>query len=210
MKDYKDLVNCILISLFLSLSITSHLIAYRFVDLMGWVVIPSSLTYMACFVIVDVLSTFNNRIMLVAIMFCEAAANLIMMVVTNIVIELPSPSFLSADKSFHDVFKPIGTMYWANLVGAFISLFVNYYIFTILYIRYGVGFVISSVVSSVVVIFVYTSITDYLAFYKMYPEQAFEITMTNIITNVFFLILFSIPAKHVVSILGKYNRREYD
>lgn len=207
MREFKnkDVVNCVIITLFLSLSITSHLISYRFVDVMGVIVIPSSLTYMACFVLVDILSTFNNRRFLVTIMCCEAIANLIMMYVTSIVVDLPHPTFLLSEQSFDDVFKPIGTMYWANLVGSFVSLVINYFIFSWLYNKCAVGFVLSSAISSTLVILVYTAITDTLAFYNMYPELSLEITVTNVVTNIAFLILFAMPSKFFVSHINKYT-----
>lgn len=202
-------VNYILICLFVSLSITSHLIAYRLVSVLGFSIFPSSLTYMLCFVMVDIMSSYNPVRFMWLVISMESIANLIMVSVTHFVIYAPHPEFFIDSSSYIDVFSPVSRLYWANIVGGFIGFAFNSLIFIYFYRKRKMPFIMASILSSLSVVVVYTTITDYFAFDYLYKSHISELVFVNIVSNLFFIVVFSIPSRIAVrKITGYINRGE--
>ena len=181
----KDYINAILIACFITLSITSHIIALKVVKVFGVELIPSSITYMACFVIIDLIAIINKKRFIYLIISIEAIANVFMIATTTIVAHAPSPDYVLNSDSYKTVFTPVIILYVANTIGSLIAFIVDYNIFSRMYKRYG--FLISSLFSSVFIIVIYTATTDILAFKMVYPDHYLELTGVNILTNILFL-----------------------
>lgn len=195
----KETANYITLFLLLSFSMTSHLIAYHLINVFGMPVIPSSLTYMICFVIVDIAATFNNRRFLLFLIMLETMANLIMLSMTNIVTSMPAPDILINKESYNEVFNPITTMYFANILGSLIAFSLDALIFFHFYNKKKMPFLESSIISSLIVIITYTIITDYFAFKDMYPNSLTTITIVNIFTNIVFVSSLTVIAKYIIT-----------
>jgi len=200
-------VNYILICLFISLSITSHLIAYRLVSFFGISVFPSSLTYMLCFVILNMMSAYNPNTFIWLVVIMESVANFIMIFTTHTVIHLPHPTYFSNELSYVSVFAPIGRLYWANVLGNLVGFVINVLIFNYLYKGRGILFFFSSITSSFIVVVIYTAVTDYFAFDFLYKSHISELVIVNIISNLFFVAFFSIPSVMVVKAILNYIDR---
>ncbi|MFI0488291.1 MAG: VUT family protein [Yersinia sp. (in: enterobacteria)] len=195
----KETANHITLFLLLSFSMTSHLIAYRLIDVVGLPVIPSSLTYMICFVIIDIAATFNNRGFLLFIIALETIANLIMLSITNIVTNMPAPEILINKGSYNDVFNPITTIYFANILGSLVAFSLDALIFFHLYNKKKMSFFESSIISSLIIVTIYTIITDCFAFKEMYPKNLVSITTVNIFTNLIFISILTVCAKYFIT-----------
>ena len=177
-------------SLFFCLSITSHIIAYKIIDIFGIHIIPSSLTYMFCFVLIDIFALINDKRTVLLIIVMESFVNIIMIIITYIVSLLPSPDYVIHANSYKDVFSPIFTLYFANILGSIIAFVLDYALFKRLYFQYG--YLTASLVSSTAIIIFYTVITDMLAFSGVYGDNYIDLTVTNIITNITFLFIITI------------------
>lgn len=197
----KDYVNVFLVSCFITLSITSHVIAFKVVEIRGVDIIPSSATYMMCFVILDLISIINKKKIIYLLITIEAMANICMITVTTIVAYAPSPDYVLVSESYKDVFTPIIIMYVANTVGSLVAFILDYKLFSSLYYKFG--FLISSLISSIVIILAYTTITDIMAFKFVYPEHYLNLTTVNVITNIIFL---SVVTTIVTPFVGKLRR----
>lgn len=200
-------VNYILLCVFIALSITSHLIAYRLVSVFGVPLFPSSLTYMMCFVIIDMFATYNSVKFMWLVISLESIANFIMVLVTHYVIYSPHPVYLENYISFIDVFSPLSRLYWANIIGSFIAMSINSLLFIYLYKIKGISFIISSMLSSLFVIVLYTTVTDYFAFDYLYKDHIVDLIIVNVISNSLFILLLSIPSRIVVRNIIKYTNR---
>lgn len=200
-------VNYILVCLFISLSITSHLIAYRLVSFFGMPMFPSSLTYMLCFIILNIMSSYNPNTFIWLIVAMESISNFIMILATHTVIYLPYPDYFSGELSYVDVFSPISRLYLANILGNVVGFIINVLIFNNLYKGRRMLFVFSSILSSFIVVVIYTAVTDYFAFDYIYKSHIRELVMVNIFSNLFFIALFSIPSAMIVRVISNHIDR---
>lgn len=197
-------VNYVLLTLFISLSIISHLIAFRLVKVGDFTVFPSSFTYMMCFIIVDIISSYNSKKFILLALSLEAVMNFLMLVITGIVIKLPCPDYLHNPEFFTAVFTPIQSLFFANLLGSFIAFSIDSAIFYYMYKVKKYSFLISSITSSFFIIIIYTIITDYYAFKDFYTEHLNELIVTNIITNLLSVIVYAILSRYLVASIFKY------
>ncbi len=200
-------VNYVLMCLFISLSITSHLIAYRLVSFFGISIFPSSLTYMLCFIIINIMSSYNPNAFIWLVVGMESISNFIMIFATHTVIYLPHPDYFSSELSYVDVFSPISKLYIANMLGNVVGFVINVLIFNYMYKKKKALFFFSSICSSVIVIVIYTTITDYFAFSFLYKTYITDLVVFNIISNLLFISLFSIPSVIVVKYISNYIYR---
>ncbi|KAA1188271.1 VUT family protein [Photorhabdus heterorhabditis] len=202
-RNRSEFYNIVFASLFICLSITSHLIAYRLVSVGDYVIIPSTVTYMLCFSMVDIFSSFNARKTVLLIIALEAITNLIMILITNIVISMPYPDVFEGSMDYYNTFNPISNLFVANIFGSFVAFVLNSIIFSYFYRNKKLSFITSSILSFVVVVVVYTTITDYLAFNEMYSDIIYSLTLTNMVTNSVLIIFYSLISNQIVRYINR-------
>ncbi|KOE79484.1 hypothetical protein ACS86_17865 [Vibrio alginolyticus] len=200
----REYLNIIIISLFITLSITSHTIAYKIFEFNGFDIIPSSLTYMLCFVIIDIFATINKREAIYTLIVIESISNIIFIIYANLVSILPSPDYVLLDDCYKEIFRPVFYLYVANIIGSLLALIIDFNLFKMFYER--MGFFRSSMLSSFVTISFYTIITDILAFKNIYPEAYISLTINNIITNFMFIFIFTTIATPLVIFIKRNIR----
>ena len=166
--------NYCFLALYIAISVTCHCIANRLVLVVGFPLFSSGLLYMAVFVLSDVFATYNTRSQVVVFIFLDALANLFFMLFTNFVNTLPFPEFL------------------------------DLYLFSYLYKKVHLNFLISTIISSLLTISCYTLVTDIIAFKQSFPEHYIDLTLINICSNLITLIAYAIIGQFVVFGIRKY------
>lgn len=190
----------LVVSLVILFSITSHIICFHLFYFHGAILIPSSVTYMLVLALMDFLAvSFNKKIVFFTI-FMETVTNAIFLVIINLVMKLNCLIDKDLSLSIINLFKNYSNMYIANLIGSLIAFIANYYLFNYLYKKQS--FFTSTIVSSVVLLFIYTPVTDYLAFNQLHEDLIANIVITNIISNIVFLCFWS-------TLLSSFLRKEY-
>lgn len=197
-------INYAFLCLFICLSMVSHLIAFRLVEIWGVPLFPSSLTYMMCFVIIDILATYNTVKFLWMVVIIESAANLILITTSHQVIYAPHPNFFTDADAYVVVFSPIVTLYVSNLIGSFIGFALNTILFIFFLKAKKLSFIISSFLSSFIVVIIYTTTTDYLSFSSQYPKQVTDLTLFNIISNLAVIASLIVPSRKIVFWINAY------
>ncbi|HEY2566751.1 MAG TPA: VUT family protein [Candidatus Aquirickettsiella sp.] len=201
-------INYILLTLYLSLSISAHAIANRLVLIDGYPIISAGFIYMSIFILTDVFASFNPRKLVIMMIVLEALSNLIFIVYTNWVSGMPYPVYFHHAEAYTAVFRPIIILYLANLGGTFIAAVVDLFIFYYLYKNKRWPFFIASFLSSIVTISCYTFITDYFGFRHSYPEHVFLLTNINLITNFITLAFYAIVGQFAVMFIQRMLNRE--
>lgn len=196
-------INYILLTLYLSLSISAHAIANRLVLIDGYPIISAGLIYMSTFILTDIFASFNPRKLVIMMISLEAFANFIYIAYTNWISSMPYPAYFHHADAYTTVFRPIIILYLANLGGTFIAAVVGLFIFYYLYRTKRWPFYISSFMSSIVTITCYTLITDYFGFRHSYPEHVFTLTNINLITNFMTLAFYAIVGQFIVVFIQK-------
>lgn|SRR3990167_577240 len=197
-------VNYILLTLYLSISVTAHVIANRLVIVGGFPIISAGFIYMAVFVLTDVFASFNPRRLVIFIISLEAIFNLFFIVYTNIISSMPYPTYFQNAHAYTEVFSPIIILYAANLGGTFIAAVVDLFIFYYLYKQRQWMFFLASFCSSIITISCYTYVTDYFGFRNSYPDHVLELTFINLLTNFITLLGYSIIGQFLVNFLQRY------
>jgi uncharacterized PurR-regulated membrane protein YhhQ (DUF165 family) len=169
-KIYK--INLFLLTIYLSISIAAHIIANRLVIINGYPIISAGFIYMAVFVLTDVFASFNSRKLVMYIIFCEAFANLIVILYTTWISGMPYPEYFHKAEAYKQVFQPVIVLYIANLGGTIISAIIDLFIFYYLYKQKRWSFFLSSFASSIITISCYTFVTDYFGFRISYPNMS--------------------------------------
>jgi uncharacterized PurR-regulated membrane protein YhhQ (DUF165 family) len=201
-------INYILLIIYISISITAHIIANRLSLIDGYPIISAGYIYMACYVLTDVFACFNSRRLVIMLIFLEAVANIIFIIITNIVNSMPYPSFFHHAQAYRTVFSPILVLYFANLIGTFVASVIDLYIFYYLYRIKRWFFTIASLTSSVFTLTLYTYITDYFGFRGSFPLHVWQITNVNVVTNFMTLVIYTLLAQILVFFLNKIlNKR---
>ena len=180
--------NYCFLALYIAISVTCHCIANRLVLVVGFPLFSSGLLYMAVFVLSDVFATYNTRSQVVVFIFLDALANLFFMLFTNFVNTLPFPEFFNNAEAYKAVFSPV----------------VALYLFSYLYKKVHLNFLISTIISSLLTISCYTLVTDIIAFKQSFPEHYIDLTLINICSNLITLIAYAIIGQFVVFGIRKY------
>lgn len=201
-------VNYILLTIYLAISVTAHAIANRLVTVDGFPIISAGFIYMAVFVLTDIFASFNPRKLVIFIISLEAIFNLFFIVYTNIISNMPYPSYFTNANAYTQVFNPIIILYAANLGGTFIAAVVDLFIFYYLYKKRQWMFFLASFCSSIVTISCYTYVTDYFGFRHSYPDHVLELTFINLLTNFITLLGYSILGQFLVGSIQKYLNGE--
>ncbi len=197
-------INYIILTLFITLSIISHIIAFRLIEINNYSIFPSSFTYMACFVLVDVMASYNSRKFIILAIILEGVMNFLMLLITNLICQLPHPEYVNNTQAFIDVFTPIKYLFFANLLGSFIAFLFDSTIFYYLYKSKNYSFITSSIISSLAIILIYTVITDYYAFKLFYSDHIYELIITNIVTNLISIVVYAILSRWLVINIFNY------
>src|SRR5580765_1043537 len=122
-------INYILLTIYLAISVTAHAIANRLVTIDGYPIISAGFIYMAVFVLTDIFASFNPRRLVILIITLEAIFNLFFIIYTNIISNMPYPSYFMNANAYTQVFSPIIILYAANFGGTFIAAVVDLFIF---------------------------------------------------------------------------------
>ena len=197
-------VNYILLTFFLAISVSAHAIANRLVTIVDYPIISAGFIYMAVFVLTDVFASFNSRRLVIFMISLEAIFNLFFISYTNIISNMPYPSYFQHANSYTEVFSPIIILYAANLGGTFIAAVIDLFIFYYLYKQRQWMFFLASFCSSIITISCYTYVTDYFGFRNSYPDHVFELTFINLLTNFITLLGYSILGQFLVNFIQKY------
>jgi hypothetical protein len=112
---------------------------------------------------------------------------------------MPAPEILINKGSYNDVFNPITTIYFANILGSLVAFSLDALIFFHLYNKKKMSFFESSIISSLIIVTIYTIITDCFAFKEMYPKNLVSITTVNIFTNLIFISILTVCAKYFIT-----------
>jgi len=196
--------NYILLSVYLAISVTAHAIANRLVVIHGFPIISAGFIYMAVFVLTDVFASFNPRRLVVLIISLEAIFNLFFIGYTNIISNMPYPSYFQNAEAYTEVFSPIVVLYIANLGGTFLSAIIDLFIFYYLYKQRQWMFFLASFCSSIITISCYTYVTDYFGFRNSYPDHVLELTFINLLTNFITLLGYSVLGQFLVNFIQGY------
>ncbi len=196
--------NYCFLALYIAISVTCHCIANRLVLVAGFPLFSSALLYMAVFVLSDVFATYNTRSQVVVFIFLDALANLFFMLFTNFVNTLSYPDFFNNAEAYKAVFSPVVALYFASLLGTIIASLLDLYLFSYLYKKVHLNFLISTIISSVLTISCYTLVTDIIAFKQSFPEHYIDLTLINICSNLITLIAYAIIGQFVVFGIRKY------
>lgn len=196
-------INYVLLVIYISISITAHIIANRLSMVDGFPIISAGYIYMACYVLTDVFACFNSRRLVIMLICLEALANIIVISITNIVSNLPYPDFFHHVQEYKVVFSPIFVLYFANLTGTFVASVVDLFIFYYLYRMRRWYFTFASLTSSVFTLTMYTYITDYFGFRESFPNHVMQITNVNVVTNFITLVIYTLLAQILVFYLYK-------
>ncbi|RLV60404.1 hypothetical protein D5018_07030 [Parashewanella curva] len=197
-------LNYILIGLLITTSITSHLIANRFIVLFGYPVIPATFTYMLVFSLSDMLAALNNRRFVVWVLVGEALANSYWLMAATGVDISPAPDFFPLAQSYHDVFGSVPELFLANLGGGLIIGIIDILLFSHWYQVKQYPYFKSTLFSTLVSISAYTYFTDYFGFKGNYPESVFLLAHVNIVTNVLCVIVYSILSTLAMKAIREY------
>ena len=100
------IVNYLLLSLYLAISVTCHAIANRLILIEGQPIISAGLIYMAVFIITDIMASYNPRKIVILMIFMEVLVNLFFVLYTNIIANMPFPDFFLDEKIYRNVFSP--------------------------------------------------------------------------------------------------------
>ncbi len=202
--------NYVLITLYLAISLTAHVIANRLVLFDGIPIISAGFIYMGVFVLTDVFATYNPRKLVYLIICLEAFFNLFFILYVSIIVQMPAPNYFptSSAIAYKTVFSPILILYIANLGGTFISAIVDLSLFYWFYKKLKWYFLSASFTSSIITISVYTWITDYFGFRGTYPNHVIELTAYNLLTNFITLLIYSIIGQILVIGIFKYLNRK--
>jgi len=202
------IVNYLLLSLYLTISVTCHAIANRLILIEGQPIISAGLIYMAVFIITDIMASYNPRKIVILMIFMEVLVNLFFVLYTNIIANMPFPDFFLDEKIYRNVFSPIIPLYIANLGGTFCSAIIDLFFFYFLYKNKKWPFFLASFSSSIITISCYTYITDYFGFRNAYPHHVFQLTFINLLTNFITLFLYSVIGQGIVKIIHKYLNKQ--
>lgn len=186
-KYFEQMKLLIVSSLVITTSITSHLISFNLIYIKEIAFIPSSVSYMLVFSLMDYLSASHNRKIVITLIIMESLANLIFILFVKATLILTGTSPLSS--SLNQLLFYFSDMYLSNLLGSLVALIANYILFNILYKKNN--FFTSSLVSSLFLILVYTPITDYFAFSNYGDINYFSLITVNILTNVLSFIFWT-------------------
>ncbi|MCE3237834.1 MAG: hypothetical protein K0R24_815 [Gammaproteobacteria bacterium] len=193
-----------LLTFYLAISVTAHVIANRLVAIHGFPIISAGFIYMAVFVLTDVFASFNSRRLVILIISLEAIFNLFFIVYTNIISHMPYPSYFHGANAYTEVFSPVIILYAANLGGTFIAAVIDLFIFYYLYKQRQWMFFLASFFSSIITISCYTYVTDYFGFRHSYPNHVLELTFINLLTNFITLLFYSILGQILVNFIQNF------
>lgn len=199
-------INCFLLAIYITVSITAHTIANRLIILDAEPIISAGLIYMSVFVLTDIFAAFNSRRFVIMVIFIEAFCNLIFISYTNWISHLPSPTFFHHAAEYKAVFSPLFVLFFSNLVGTIVAAILDLFVFYYLYINRKWPFVFASFFSSFIILSCYTYITDYFGFRHSYPAHVFQLTFINLITNLITLAGYSILGQCIVWGISRYVR----
>ncbi len=197
-------VNYVLISMLLTASIVSHLIAARFVDIGGYPVIPATFTYMLVFSLSDMLAGINGRKFVILVLLGETIVNLAMVATTTAVNATPEPAFFHYGQAYHEVFGGVPQLYIANLGGGLIIGVLDILLFSHWYRVKRMSFFSASFLSTILSLSIYTYFTDYFAFRDNYPEQVHLLAQVNIVTNFACVFCYSVISAWVMTKIARY------
>ncbi len=204
------LVNYLLIIIYITISITAHLIANRLITIFNKPFISATFIYTAVFVINDILASYNNKKFVIFIILTEASVNLFVISFTNLITHLPHPAFFQLAKAYNIVFGAVLPLYFANLLGTMVAAVIDLIFFYYLYKNKGWSFFASSFTSSVVTLFFYTTITDYFWFEVSYPSHMLNLTIVNLAANFMNLAIYSSIGQIAVFLIQKYLNKGFN
>ncbi|MBM7070751.1 VUT family protein [Shewanella sp. 202IG2-18] len=209
----RSYINYLLIGLLITSSIASHLMANRLLDIFGFPVIPATFTYMLVFSLSDMLAALNPRRFVVCVLVGEALANLYWVGFATGVNASPAPEFFQLSQSYQDVFGSVPQLFLANLGGGLIISILDIFLFSHWYRVKKHSFFRASLFSTVVSISAYTYFTDYFGFKGSYPHHVLTLAHVNTITNMMFVLVYSIISaylmKHIIKYIKSSNIGEY-
>ena len=65
-------INYVLLAVYLSVSITAHVVANRLTMIYGYPIISAGYIYMLCFILTDVFASFNSRKLVIMLILLAA------------------------------------------------------------------------------------------------------------------------------------------
>lgn len=198
-----DTISLLFISMiFITLSLSSHLICFYFLNIDGIIFIPSTITYMFCFSILEYLSFTQKRKIVISIIAIEFICIFIFSLISMIILEIPEKYILIEKKDYYTVLSPFKIMFISNLIGVTLSYLSIFFVFNSSFFK-KYDFLMTAFITNIFLVFIYTPITNWLAFNNLNLNM-FNLTITNIITNLFFISVFTMIFKYFV-MKGKYN-----
>ncbi|WGM13878.1 hypothetical protein QE197_25575 (plasmid) [Arsenophonus nasoniae] len=188
--------------IFITFSLSSHLICFYLLNIGGFILIPSTVTYMLCFSILEYLSVTQNKKIVLSLIIIEFICIFIFSIISIIILEIPEKFVLINKEDYYYVLSPFKIMFISNLMGVTLSYLCIYFIFNSEFFK-KYNFLMTAFITNLFLIVIYTPITNWFAFNKFNLDM-FNLTITNIITNLFFISLYTMIFKYFV-IKGKYN-----
>ncbi len=188
-RKTKEMDLMIIVSVIITVSVASHIISNNIYDFYGLIFIPSSITYMLVLALLDYLSAFYSRKIVITMIIIECFTNALFLFVIKTSISYNLTSLSPLTSSLSNLSYYFGRMYFANMTGILLALLANYYIFSYLYKK--MNFLASSLVSSSLLLFIYTPITDYLAFGTIVDLNSNYLISFNLLTNLISFFIWS-------------------
>ena len=201
-KTESFLSHVFLICLYLTLSLSCDLLAFRLVKVGGFVVGGGIFIYPALYTLLDLLARINKEKTVLLLIFVLHFFDLLFSYLLYLVNLLPAPAGFVHLHAFNVVISPIPRLFWSGLVG---SLFANVFevlVFSALQ-KKSSSFMVSSLFSTLLVVILHDVPTDLIAYSKIFPEKFLWLTINNLIIVSMFVMIYTAFASFCLFLTNK-------
>lgn len=201
-KDINIISLLILSMFFITFSILSHFISSYFIEIKECIFIPSTITYMLCFSILEYLAVTQKKKIVLSLIIMEFICVFIYSIIIIFMLEVPDKYVFVDKEHYVTVFSPFKVMFFSNLIGVTFSYLCIYFVFNNIFLKNN-DFLKTAFVTNFFLIIIYTPITDWLAFGHLNLNIT-NLILTNIITNLIFISIYTMVFRYFLL------RRKYD
>ncbi|MGV3278644.1 hypothetical protein ACFX5K_03245 [Rickettsiales bacterium LUAb2] len=208
-------VDFYLIIVFLLFSSVSHFTASKIIVFpsVNIPLISATFTYMFPMSLTDLVRAYSTQKNAFKFIIIEMIFVFLIIAIPHSFFLLNSPTWATIP-NLNIAFHLALSMYKANFIGIFIDMILDIIIFSFLFnnvfhkLNLYKRFLLADIISSFLVIGIYSYITNYQFFYRVFPNHWSEITNYSILSNFTMIVIYSFICSIILKFINLYMEKK--
>lgn len=177
-----------LVSLYLTLSLATDLLAFRLVDIAGFIT-GGAFFFPALYIILDVLTRISGRKFTINLILIFHLMDFVFIYTMYFANLLPAPPGFNLE-IFNSIISPVPRLLWSSCFGSIFAGIADVFLFS--FIRKKIkSFFFASYFSTVVILLIHDVPTDYFSLKPIFPDCYWKVIFGNFTESMISVIIFS-------------------